>query len=295
MKRPAAADEGAAASQRARRALEQVLPERRLPPLERVAFLAARTPVPATNRLLLVLMRTLPLAEGFGHLKRVRRPPGATEAEILLVPERAREELERCGEAKAAMEAAECGVAVVEVPRFRPMAAEQLAEWRAVWPVQPKLPPPEETVREVPIAAGEMPQLERWMELAAEQAQQGGGCAGAVIVDAETGEVVAAAHDAPAEEHPLKNAVMRCIDAVGEHNQAVCAKQTSKSARPYLCTGLDLFVTVEPCIMTAMALVHSRIRRVFYRDSHPQGALGSLRILHADPRINHHYPVYRGL
>ncbi|KAJ3280629.1 adenosine deaminase, tRNA-specific 3 [Blyttiomyces sp. JEL0837] len=34
----------------------------------------------------------------------------------------------------------------------------------------------------------------------------------------------------------------------------------------YLCSGYDLFITREPCVMCSMALVHSRIRRVYYLD-----------------------------
>ena len=32
----------------------------------------------------------------------------------------------------------------------------------------------------------------------------------------------------------------------------------------YYLTGYDLYIFREPCIMCAMALVHSRVRRVFY-------------------------------
>jgi hypothetical protein len=44
------------------------------------------------------------------------------------------------------------------------------------------------------------------------------------------------------------------------------------------------------------ALVHSRIRRVFYAIANPHcGALASRWQLHTQPTINHHYEVYRGL
>ncbi|GJP42634.1 hypothetical protein CLOM_g2178 [Closterium sp. NIES-68] len=66
------------------------------------------------------------------------------------------------------------------------------------------------------------------------------------------------------------------------------------AARPYLCTGFDAFLLHEPCIMCAMALVHQRVRRVFYALPSPNGgALGSCWRLHGVKSLNHHYEVFR--
>ena len=60
--------------------------------------------------------------------------------------------------------------------------------------------------------------------------------------------------------------------------------------------GCDAYVVVEPCAMCAMALVHSRVRRVIYALPSPaQGALGSRYRLHTERALNHHFAVYRGL
>lgn len=64
-------------------------------------------------------------------------------------------------------------------------------------------------------------------------------------------------------------------------------------SKPYLCTGFDCYVVREPCVMCAMALVHSRVRRVIYSVPDPDhGALGSALKLHGQKSLNHHYSVY---
>lgn len=60
----------------------------------------------------------------------------------------------------------------------------------------------------------------------------------------------------------------------------------------YICTGCDVFITHEPCMMCGMALLHSRVRRVFYCCPNRQGALGSVTKLHTLPGINHRYEVF---
>ncbi|XP_077242340.1 tRNA-specific adenosine deaminase TAD3-like [Tasmannia lanceolata] len=70
----------------------------------------------------------------------------------------------------------------------------------------------------------------------------------------------------------------------------------SEATRPYLCTGFDIYLVWEPCTMCAMALVHQRIRRIFYAFPNPNaGALGSVHRLQGEKSLNHHYAVFRVL
>lgn len=61
----------------------------------------------------------------------------------------------------------------------------------------------------------------------------------------------------------------------------------------YLCTGYDCYLWHEPCAMCAMALVHSRVRRVvFHKEDKRFGCLSSAQKIHGLKGINHRYEVY---
>ena len=50
----------------------------------------------------------------------------------------------------------------------------------------------------------------------------------------------------------------------------------------------------EPDLMSCMALVHSRIRRVVYwKEDLDAGCLGSRTEIHLIKSLNHHYEVYK--
>src|SRR5690606_24914299 len=60
--------------------------------------------------------------------------------------------------------------------------------------------------------------------------------------------------------------------------------------------GCTLYVTLEPCAMCAMAMIHARIARVVFGASDRKtGAAGSVFDLLADPRHNHRVEVTAGV
>jgi tRNA(adenine34) deaminase len=57
-----------------------------------------------------------------------------------------------------------------------------------------------------------------------------------------------------------------------------------------------LYVTLEPCVMCAGALLNARIGRLVYGAADLKaGATASLYNVCADPRLNHNPPVTRGV
>ncbi|EDV26852.1 uncharacterized protein TRIADDRAFT_54182 [Trichoplax adhaerens] len=130
---------------------------------------------------------------------------------------------------------------------------------------------------------------------------------GAVMVDPESNKVLAKASDGRSrnvDSSLLKHAVMTCIDDIGKmhvaventNNSSKLPNEESNNQRGYLCTGYDLYVTKEPCVMCAMALVHSRIKRVFYAvEDKEYGALGSRYKIHVHEGLNHHFEVFKNI
>jgi tRNA(adenine34) deaminase len=80
------------------------------------------------------------------------------------------------------------------------------------------------------------------------------------------------------------------------HAELVAIHRANKKRKSWRLNGCTLYVTLEPCMMCAAALVQSRIARVVFATSDPKGGgLGSLCDLSNDKRLNHQFEVSRGL
>ncbi len=80
------------------------------------------------------------------------------------------------------------------------------------------------------------------------------------------------------------------------HAEIVAMRQAGARLGNHRLLGCTLVVTLEPCAMCAMALVHARVARVVYGASDPKtGAAGSVFDLLADPRHNHRVEVRSGV
>ena len=126
-----------------------------------------------------------------------------------------------------------------------------------------------------------------WMNealaLAAAAGARGEVPVGAVVV--KDGAVVGRGSNAPiAERDPTAHAEISAL------------RDAARTVGNYRLPGCDLYVTIEPCVMCAGAILHARIGRVVYGAADPKtGACGSVIDLFADSRLNHHASVTAGV
>ena len=127
--------------------------------------------------------------------------------------------------------------------------------------------------------------MDRALDEARAAAERGEVPVGAVVVDAATGEIVAAAgNQVEADNDPTAHAEMLAL------------RQAARAQGSPRLTGCDLYVTLEPCAMCAGAIVLARVPRLVYGTPDPKaGACGSLFTLHDDPRLNHRAEVTAGV
>jgi len=80
------------------------------------------------------------------------------------------------------------------------------------------------------------------------------------------------------------------------HAEIVAMRRAGERLGNHRLLGCTLYVTLEPCAMCAMAMVHARVARVVYAATDPKtGACGSVFDLLEDPRHNHRVRAQGGL
>jgi tRNA(adenine34) deaminase len=80
------------------------------------------------------------------------------------------------------------------------------------------------------------------------------------------------------------------------HAEIVAVRHAAQLLGNYRLPGCTLYVTLEPCAMCAMALMHARIGRIVFAAADPKtGAIGSVLNLFDNPKLNHHTHTQGGL
>jgi tRNA(adenine34) deaminase len=126
-----------------------------------------------------------------------------------------------------------------------------------------------------------------FMRLAVEAARGAGEAGevpvGAVLVQGDA--VIATAANRPiAGCDPTAHAEIEVLRAAG------------RALGSYRLNGTTLYVTLEPCVMCASAIIHARVARVVFGAWDPKaGAAGSTVNVFAMPSMNHRVDVFGGV
>ncbi|KAI9568605.1 hypothetical protein HD554DRAFT_2022042 [Boletus coccyginus] len=95
-------------------------------------------------------------------------------------------------------------------------------------------------------------------------------------------------------QHPLRHAALDVIRQVAAYRAERPASEGEAvhNGAQYLLTGLSLFITHEPCLMCTMALLHSRVKEVFYLVPMPKtGGCGGIACVPSLKGVNHRFII----
>jgi len=125
------------------------------------------------------------------------------------------------------------------------------------------------------------------MRLALDQAQNawlvGEVPVGAVLM--RQGQVIATGYNRPITTHDPT-----------AHAEIVALRHAATLLGNYRLPECELFVTLEPCAMCAMAMMHARLKRVVYAAPDPKtGVAGSVLNLFDQRQLNHHTSIQGGV
>jgi tRNA(adenine34) deaminase len=80
------------------------------------------------------------------------------------------------------------------------------------------------------------------------------------------------------------------------HAEIVALRDAAINLHNYRLIDCDLYVTIEPCAMCAGAIVHSRVRKVYFGATEPKaGAVVSTQQFFGSPQLNHRVEQEAGI
>lgn len=80
------------------------------------------------------------------------------------------------------------------------------------------------------------------------------------------------------------------------HAEIEALRAGGKALNSYRLNGTTLYVTLEPCVMCASAIVHARVARLVFGAWDPKaGAAGSTTNVFTMPSMNHRVDVFGGV
>ncbi|CDG83305.1 cytidine and deoxycytidylate deaminase zinc-binding region family protein [Janthinobacterium agaricidamnosum NBRC 102515 = DSM 9628] len=125
------------------------------------------------------------------------------------------------------------------------------------------------------------------MQLALQQAQHawdlGEVPVGAVLV--KDGVVIATGYNQPIGRHDPT-----------AHAEIMALRAAADKLGNYRLPGCELYVTLEPCVMCAGAMLHARLKRVVFGAADPKtGACGSVVNLFGQEQLNHQTAIEGGV
>lgn len=129
---------------------------------------------------------------------------------------------------------------------------------------------------------------ERWMRAALEEAdraaEEGEVPVGCVLVGPD-GQLLASAHN-----------LREALEDPTAHAEIVAMREAARRLGSWRLDGATLYVTLEPCVMCAGAIVNARVQRVVWGCDDPKaGACHTLYNIGQDARLNHRFDTTKGV
>eukprot|EP01016_Furgasonia_blochmanni_P017930 TRINITY_DN2055_c0_g1_i3.p1 TRINITY_DN2055_c0_g1~~TRINITY_DN2055_c0_g1_i3.p1 ORF type:complete len:343 (+),score=-17.34 TRINITY_DN2055_c0_g1_i3:64-1092(+) len=195
---------------------------------------------------------------------------------------------------------------------------EEFAEFQVHWPLIFRAPANsqiEHSLEEISFLESAM---EEAIDLAEKSVKLGNRFNACLVVDLAKRVIIASSLDGTSGmQRDIDHCIMLLMRQTEKDKKSKFEEQTTENSiqttikRPaemdivdyfesqnYFCKDMDLVVVQEPCVMCAMALVHSRIRRVYYSLPHDRADWGGLNEkiqVGSIPSLNHRYLVFHSL